>query len=409
VSRLALVVLVLFLSACARPDPEQEAVQQQETARAILDSALEYSARGRSGDAIRLLRRAAAITPLDPVIHYDLGNSLARQGRLDEAAESYRRTISLKPDYAAAYYNLASVRSAAGRHQEAEELMAHSIEADRGYHPAHKALAQLRERRGDYEGAIESLEIAVGIKPDDVEARNQLGFLLGKQRRPQAAEAILRRTLQIDSTHADTWAHLGALQLAARDFARARQHLERATRLNAYHTEAHFSLANCLMRLGEKESGREMLRRFEMLRSIDTEIVKYRDAIRNDPADASLHQALGLLYSKRGETDRAIQAYRQAIWRDTGFAAAHNNLGNLLLQQNRHQEAAQAYRAALLADSDYAFAHNGIGTLNLLAGDAPAAVASFERAVALDSASLEFADNLTSARTLLQHTKEGIE
>ena len=197
-SRLALVVLVLFLSACARPDPEQEAVQQQETARAILDSALEYSARGRSGDAIRLLRRAAAITPLDPVIHYDLGNSLARQGRLDEAAESYRRTISLKPDYAAAYYNLASVRSAAGRHQEAEELMAHSIEADRGYHPAHKALAQLRERRGDYEGAIESLEIAVGIKPSTINGlrRPHFDFILsvqdaiGRSMTPSVARAM---------------------------------------------------------------------------------------------------------------------------------------------------------------------------------------------------------------------------
>ena len=210
------VVLVFFLlSACEGP-VEKKAVPQPEAARALLDSALEHSARGESTEAILLLQRAVQLDPQAPVIHYDLGNNLARQGRLDQAAASYQQAISLKPEYAAAHYNLASVRSAAGQHEEAEELMARAIEADSGYQPAHKALAQLRERRGDYDGAIEALEIAVGIRPDDVEARNLLGYLLGKQGRRNAAEVVLRRTLQIDSTHADTWAHLGALQLAAK-------------------------------------------------------------------------------------------------------------------------------------------------------------------------------------------------
>ena len=319
-------VFVFFLlSACEGPAPEKQAVRQQETARALLDSALEHSARGESAEAILLLRRAVQLYPRDPVIHYDLGNNLARQGRLDQAAASYQQAISLKPEYAAAHYNLASVRSAAGQHEEAEELMMHAIKADSGYQPAHKALAQLRERRGDYSGAIEALEIAVGIRPDDVEARNLLGYLLRKQGRRDAAEVLLRRTLQIDSTHADTWAHLGALQLAAKDFASAHRHLEMAIQLNAYHTKAHFDLANCLMRLGQKESGRKMMRRFEMLSSIDTDIAKYREAIRHDPTDSALYQALARLYSRRGEMDQAIRLYRQAIARDAEFAAAHNN------------------------------------------------------------------------------------
>ena len=398
-------VLVFFLlSACEGP-VEKQAVRQQEAARALLDSALEHSARGESAEAILLLRRAVQLDPQDPVIHYDLGNSLARQGRLDQATASYQQALSLKPEYAAAHYNLASVRSAAGHHEEAEELMARALEADSGYQPAHKALAQLRERRGDYDGAIEALEVAVGIRPDDVEARNLLGYLLGKQGRRSAAEVVLRRTLQIDSTHADTWAHLGALQLAAKDFASARQHLEMAIQFNMHHTKAHFDLANCLMRLGQKESGRKVMRRFEMLRSIDTDIVKYREAIRHDPTDPALYRELARLYSRRGETDKAIQLYRQAIARDAEFAAAHNNLGNLLLQQNRPEEAARAYRAALRADSTYAFAHNGIGNVNLLAGNRTGAVEAFKRAVELDSSNQTFVDNLKSVQ-ILQHAEE---
>ena len=191
-----LAALILFLlNACEGVAPEKQAARQQEAARALLDSAFEQAERGASVEAILLLRRAARLDSLNPVIHYDLGNSLARLGRLDQAAESFQRVISLDPEFVEAHYNLASVRSAAGRHEEAEELVARAIEADSGYQPAHRALAQLRERRGDYDGAIESLEIAVGIHPDDVEARNQLGFLLGKQGRSDAAEAILRRTL----------------------------------------------------------------------------------------------------------------------------------------------------------------------------------------------------------------------
>ena len=126
-------VLAFFLlSACEGPVPEQQAVRQQEAARALLDSALELSARGESTEAILLLQRAIQLDPRDPVIHYDLGNNLARQGRLDQAAASYQQAISLKPEYAAAHYNLASVRSAAGRHEEAEALMVRANEADSG-------------------------------------------------------------------------------------------------------------------------------------------------------------------------------------------------------------------------------------------------------------------------------------
>ena len=91
-------VFVFFLlSACEGPVPEQQAVRQQEAARAFLDSALEHSARGESAEAILLLQRAVQLDPQDPVIHYDLGNNLARQGRLDQAAAAYQQAISLKP------------------------------------------------------------------------------------------------------------------------------------------------------------------------------------------------------------------------------------------------------------------------------------------------------------------------
>ena len=97
-------VLVFFLlSACEGPRPEKQAVRQGEAARALLDSAFEHSARGESAAAILLLRRAAQLDPRDPVIHYDLGNNLARQGRLDQAAASYQRALSLEPEYAAAH------------------------------------------------------------------------------------------------------------------------------------------------------------------------------------------------------------------------------------------------------------------------------------------------------------------
>ena len=151
------------------------------------------------------------LDPRNPVIHYDLGNNLARQSRLDQAAASYQQAISLKPEYAAAHYNLASVRSAAGRHEEAEELMARAIEADSGYQPAHKALAQLRERRGDYDGAIEALEIAVGIRPDDVEARNLLGYLLGKAGATERGRSGFAKNA---ADRLDPRGHLGALGCA---------------------------------------------------------------------------------------------------------------------------------------------------------------------------------------------------
>ena len=137
------------------------------------------------------------------------------------------------------------------------------------------------------------------------------------------------------------------------------------------------------MRLGEKESGRKVMRRFEMLRSIDTDIAKYREAIRHDPTDPALYRELARLYARRGQSDSALSTgYR------TRCRVGRCPQQLLLLQQNRPEEAARAYRAALRADSTYAFAHNVFE--NLLAGNRTSHGQ-------LDSSNQTFIDNLRSA------------
>src|SRR5262245_44728148 len=56
--------------------------------------------------AVAAFRDALGITPDDPALWVDLGNTLRQLGRVDEGIDAYSRAISVSPDHAAAHVNL---------------------------------------------------------------------------------------------------------------------------------------------------------------------------------------------------------------------------------------------------------------------------------------------------------------
>jgi Flp pilus assembly protein TadD len=59
--------------------------------------------------ALEHFRAAAAIEPMNPDAHNNLGAALAREGRFAEAEQSFRRAIELAPDHEGARRNLAAL------------------------------------------------------------------------------------------------------------------------------------------------------------------------------------------------------------------------------------------------------------------------------------------------------------
>jgi Flp pilus assembly protein TadD len=115
--------------------------------------------------AHKWLTRAENLQPRSAEIVINLGNAQALQGLHDEATETYRRAISLGERLPEAYYNMA---------------------------------ASLLTRQ-NYAGALENLELAESLQPEDPEILNNLGCVHFRQGRPEQACSLFRHAASLSS------------------------------------------------------------------------------------------------------------------------------------------------------------------------------------------------------------------
>src|SRR5215813_13591610 len=69
-----------------------------------------------------------------------------------------------------------------------------------------------------------------------------------------------------------------------------------------------------------------------------------------NPADASAHYQLGLIYQKRGQQDAAVSSFQQAVEIDPKEVDAHFQLGRIARQQGRLNEAIQHFERTVRLD-----------------------------------------------------------
>jgi len=72
-----------------------------------------------------------------------------------------------------------------------------------------------------------------------------------------------------------------------------------------------------------------------------------------NPADASAHYQLGLIYQKRGEMDAAAGSFGRAVEIDPGEVDAHYQLGRIARQQGRLNEAVQHFERVVQLESSH--------------------------------------------------------
>ncbi|MFN0109950.1 MAG: tetratricopeptide repeat protein [Blastocatellia bacterium] len=70
-----------------------------------------------------------------------------------------------------------------------------------------------------------------------------------------------------------------------------------------------------------------------------------------NPADASAHYNLGLLYQQRGELEDAARSFRRAVEIDPTETDAHYQLGRIARSQNRPDEAIQRFEQVIQQDA----------------------------------------------------------
>lgn len=283
--------------------------------------------------AAELIGASVALDPNDAAAQCDLGVAHKMLGDFDAAAACYRQAIAVAPDYVQAHNNLGNALQAMGKLDDAAEC---------------------------YRRALE-------LNPEHVSAWSNLGFVLRNLGQAGEAAEVCRRAIALQPDFADAHGNLGlALQeLGAQE--EALDSFRRAVALAPDDPEAHNNLGNAL----------------HALRNYDAALASYRQALGLFPEFVDAHNNLGNVLHELERLDEAEESYRRALALDPENTDACNNLGLVCQDRAQFREAAALYRRALGIDETCANVHSNLGLALNAACEPDAALAHFDRYLAL--------------------------
>jgi Flp pilus assembly protein TadD len=154
-----------------------------------------------------------------------------QSGNFEGAREAYLRVLKIEPDNLPALVNLGATEYRLGNSSEAEGYLRRSLQIKPDNPTAWLNLGILYLERGEPMRSLAAIAQAVVHSPDDPVARNYLGVAAGRNRWFDAAEAELRRAIELQPDYADAHFNLAvfclernppAVELARRHYQKAR-------------------------------------------------------------------------------------------------------------------------------------------------------------------------------------------
>ncbi len=131
----------------------------------------------RALEAVAPLNKAIRLNPADADAHCNLGNAYAALKQNREAYAEYQTALRLNPGHEHAHYHLGNLMLG-DNHTAAAEHFRAALTANPNDPRAHYQLATLLVERKELEEAIRHYHEAVRLKPDWLEALNNLAWLL---------------------------------------------------------------------------------------------------------------------------------------------------------------------------------------------------------------------------------------
>jgi tetratricopeptide (TPR) repeat protein len=248
-----------------------------------------------------------------------------------------------------------------------ETLWRATLEANPESFMAHNNLGNLLLRQDKLDAAIAHLQQAVTLRPDLAEAHSNLGNALSERGQLPEAVAEMQRALQLDPGFAEARNNLGTLLSRQGRQEEALEQYRQAVTIRPDFAEARKNLANTLLQAGK----------------IDEAIKEFQEALRTHPELATAHNGLGNALLQKGATDLALAEFNKAIQLQPTLATAYNNRGTVWLSRGKLEAALADFQKAAGLRPDYPEVQNNLGKALLELGRVDDAIARFQQALAM--------------------------
>lgn len=294
----------------------------------VVELAPDYvPARLRLADCLfKTNQRDAATAAYEAVLQRDRDNSYAQlglarldleAGRLDQARARLEQVVT-KSNYTLGYDLIVSLYEQMGLAQRATAIRAMAKASGAYRDPADPWLDDLitvcfepyrlslaagtTARNGDAAQALQLLERAVSVAPDDVSVRFQLGTLLVAQGELDAGRAQLETCTALAPDFADGWAHLSSLLAQQGRVSDSRRVLAEGLKHCPLSPGLHLAYARDLQQTGR----------------IGEAIAEFEKSIELRPNEADAPIELARLYAQQGREADALREFARALEAEPG-------------------------------------------------------------------------------------------
>ncbi len=146
---------------------------------------------------------------------------------------------------------------------------------------------------------------------------------------------------------------------------------------------------------------------------LDEAAASYRRALEHAPPHspnyiAVIHNSLGIVATRQGNTDAALTHFQEAVRVDDDFAEPRNNLANALAGLGRPADALEHYRAAVRLEPELTEPRVGLGSALLTLGQTEEAIVQYQEALRIDPALAQAHNGLGAALARQGRTDEAI-
>jgi len=324
-----------------------------------------------------------------------------------------RKAVELDP-HKGAYHNLMGAIYLEGRNSKDALKELYQALADKRIKQPEKVWTNIgyaREQLLEWDDAARAFNAALNIRQDDLRVQVALAKVYLQGNRPGDA---IRQLLSAARTAPDNSEIYGLLGQAYGQDRQPLQQVEAETKaasLNPTNKMAHYTLAQTLMQLGQKQEGLRELERFRDLETQDLEAQQQASKLETSflAATAKINQgelgqaaellqqivdadsdflpafySLGFVFLKEANYESAIRTLEKVVALDRVNAGAYFYLGNAYKNTGKLSQALEATQRAIVIYDENATYFNQLGEIYLELGHEADAEDAFEQAVTLD-------------------------
>ncbi len=235
--------------------PLSRSLRQSETPDAELRrmTALAYLNAERPAEAAALLRDDPNLLA-EPSLLYAYSLALVRSGRADEASSAFDTLLAQNAEWPELHVLLGQASAQKNDYPAAIASLEHALKLRNDVLEAHAALGTIYLRQGELEKAETELRAELDIAAGDLRTRYLLATVLDLNRQPEKAERELLRVLEEAPEFADARYLLGKILLARGEAGQAAAHLEAAAQASPEDPNIYYQLGQAKQRLGEAEA-----------------------------------------------------------------------------------------------------------------------------------------------------------